>query len=181
MIDCDTPIQFEGGWFRALRADDVHAGYVDGLNDPEVNRFLVGVRQTRQTTEGVKAFIESNRRSGDALLIGVWREGDAHHCGTLRLHGIEHSNHTAHVGICLFDKSVWGKGLATRAIRAVTAWAQKKYGLRWIEAGVYEGNTGSEKAFRAAGYDFIYDIPDKYLYDGKPIRVRVLAARGATS
>jgi [ribosomal protein S5]-alanine N-acetyltransferase len=177
VIDCDAPVAFEGGWFRALRLEDAHLGYVEGLNDPEVNRFLVTVRRSVQTLDGVEAFIRHNRESPDSLLIGIWAHGFDKHCGTIRLHGIEQENRTGYIGICLFDRRVWGRGLATRAIGAVTQWAQTHLHLRWIEAGVYEGNERSERAFRSAGYDWVYDIPDKYLYEGKPRAVRVFAAR----
>jgi RimJ/RimL family protein N-acetyltransferase len=170
-------VRFEGGSFRALRAEDVHEGYVSGLNDPDVNRYLVSVRESRQTLDGVRQFVESNSASKDAILLGVWSGDSERHCGTLRLHGWDRQKHAMHIGICLFDKSVWGKGLATRAIRAVTSWAQSRYSLRWLEAGVYEGNIASERAFLAAGYEKVDEISDKYLYDGKPIVVKVLAAR----
>ena len=174
-------MQFDGGYIRLLKIKDVHADYVNGPNDPDVNRYLVGVRRTRQTLDGVKSFVDHNLSSNDALLFGIWLDRADKHCGTIRLHGIEHENATAHVGICLFDKSVWGRGIATHAIRAATLWAQQTLKLRWIEAGVYEGNVGSEKAFSSAGYEWVYDIPDKYLYEGKPLRVRVFAARKSVS
>ena len=177
VIDCESRIAFEGGWVRCLEPGDVHDGYVSGLNDPEVNRYLVGVRLATQTVAGVDAFVRQNREAPGALLLGIWLDGSSRHSGTIRLHGIEHQNHTAHIGICLFDKAAWGKGIATRSIRAATSWALAALGLRWIEAGVYEGNVASAKAFMSAGYAHVYDIPDKYLYDGRPIRVSVLAAR----
>lgn len=45
----DTILNFEGGYLRPLKPEDVHAGYVSGLNDPEVNRYLDGVKHTKQT------------------------------------------------------------------------------------------------------------------------------------
>lgn len=172
----EVVLEFEGGYLRSLKPEDVHAGYVSGLNDPEVNRYLE-VRHATQTEQSVVGFVRYNQESSSTFLFGIWQGDEPRHCGTVRLHGIEHHHKTAHIGICLFDKPAWGKKLGSKAIRAVTQWAFDTLGLRWVEAGAYSSNVASEKTFLAAGYEWIYDVPDKYLLEGKPARVRVFAAR----
>ena len=49
--------------------------------------------------------------------------------------------------------------------------------LRWLEAGVYVENIASQKTFLAAGYEWIYDIPGKYILEGKPTTLKVYVAR----
>jgi len=164
-------LEFEGGHLRPLKPEDVHPGYVSGLNDPEVNRYLDGVKHTRQTTKSVLDFVAANEASDNAVLWGIWQTSSAQHCGTVRIHGIEHYHRTAHIGICLFDKSAWGKKLGSRAVGTLN--------LRWIEAGAYSENIASQKTFLAAGYEWVYDIPDKYILEGIPTRVKVYAARNS--
>ncbi len=173
----DTVLKFEGGYLRQLKIADVHAGYVSGLNDPDVNRYLDSVKQSVQTEKSVVDFIQYNADSKDAVFFGLWQAGASNHCGTLRLHAIEHFHHTAHIGICIFDKSAWGKGFGTKAIRVLSEWALRNFNLRWIEAGAYQQNIGSQKAFLAAGYQWVYDIPGKYLFEGKPTTIKVYALR----
>ena len=175
----EAVLEFEGGYLRPLKLGDVHAGYIAGLNDPEVNRYLVAVKRVAQTEQSVVNFVLDNQQSESALLFGIWRAGDEHHCGTVRIHGIEHFHKTAHIGICLFDKSVWGEGLGSKAIMAVTRWAFDALRLRWVEAGAYSGNIASQKAFLAAGYEWIYDVQDKYILEGSPTTVKVFVARNA--
>lgn len=170
-------LNFEGGYLRPLQLEDVHPGYVSGLNDPEVNRYLDGVKHTTQTTQSVLDFVAANVASANSVLWGIWQTGSERHCGTVRIHGIEHHHKTAHIGICLFDRSAWGKKLGSRSAEAVTRWAFETMGLRWVEAAAYSGNIASQKTFLAAGYEWIYDIPDKYLLEGKPAAVKVFAAR----
>lgn len=172
-------LEFEGGYLRPLRPVDVHPGYVSGLNDPEVNRYLDGVKHTRQTTQSVLDFVVANEAAANSVLWGIWQTNSARHCGTVRIHGIEHSHRTAHIGVCLFDKSVWGKGLGSRAVGTVTRWALDTLNLRWIEAGAYSDNIASQKTFLAVGYEWVYDIPDKYILEGVPTRVKVYAARNS--
>lgn len=173
----DTILKFEGGYLRPLKITDVHAGYVSGLNDPEVNRYLDGVKHTKQTTQSVLDFVAANEASINSVLWGIWREGSESYCGTVRLHGIEHYHKTAHIGVCLFDKAVWGQHLGKKAISAVTQWAIDVLGLRWVEAGAYVDNVASQRAFLSAGYSWVFDIPGKYMLEGKPTTVKVFAAR----
>lgn len=170
-------LEFAGGFVRPLKVEDVHPGYISGLNDPEVNRYLESVKRTEQTGPGVTEFVRQNQQAGDAVLFGIWQAGAKLHCGTVRLHGIEKYHKTAHIGVCLFDRSVWGKKLGSKSVEAVTRWAFETTRLRWVEAGAYSENIASQKTFLAAGYEWIYDIPDKYLLEGKPAKVKVYAAR----
>lgn len=177
MIELKSSLIFDGGCLRQLLPEDVHDGYVDGLNDPEINRYLDGVKRSKQTKQIVLEFVERNLRAPSEVLFGIWRKGDIQHSGTVRLHGIDNFHRTAHIGICLFNKATWGNRLGSKAIAAVTHWAFNALNLRWVEAGAYSENVGSQKAFLSAGYNWIYDIPDKYILDGVPALVKVYAAR----
>lgn len=173
----DVTLIFNGGYLRPLTAADVYEGYVSGLNDPAVNRYLDHVKYTRQTRQSVCDFIDANVASDDAVLWGIWQEGAPHPCGTVRLHGIEYRHGTAHIGICIFDKRVWGQRLGSKAIAKVTRWALDVLHLRWVEAGAYAANIASQKAFLVAGYEWVFDIPGKYVLEGEPTTVKVFAAR----
>lgn len=174
-------VEFDGGYLRPLKHEDVHPDYISGLNDFEVNRYLDGVKREKQTKQRVVDFVLCNQEATDALLFGIWQAGDECHCGSIRLHGIEYYHKTAHIGVCLFDKSAWGKRLGSKALMAVTRWVFDTLGLRWVEAGVYAENVASQKAFLAAGYEWVYDIPNKYILEGKPAVVKIYAARNANS
>jgi len=175
----DIILKFEGGYLRPLNAADVHAGYVSGLNDSEVNRYLE-VRHTKQTAQSVLDFVVVNETSANSILWGVWQENSERHCGTVRLHAVDHHSKTAHIGVCLFDKTVWGQHLGKKAISAVTQWAINGLGLRWVEAGAYVDNIASQRTFLSAGYSWVFDITGKYMLEGKPTTVKVFAARNGT-
>lgn len=173
----DLTLTIENGFLRPLNLDDAHQGYVDGMNDPAVNRYLDSVKCSMQTMATVRDFIANDRVSTSSVLWGIWMDESVNHIGTVRLHGIEHRHGTAHIGVCLFDRQAWGRKIGSMAIGAVTRWAISDLGLRWIEAGAYEANLASQKAFMAAGYSWVFDIPGKYLLDGQPTIVKVYAAR----
>ncbi|TVT68232.1 MAG: GNAT family N-acetyltransferase [Denitromonas halophila] len=173
----ELALPINGGFLRPLVEADVHQGYVDGLNDPLVNRYLDGVKASVQTAGSVRDFVAADRLSPSSVLWGVWTDESPRHVGTVRLHGIERRHGTAHIGICLFDQRCWGRGLGSAAIAAATRWAIDALGLRWIEAGAYEANLASQRAFLSAGYAGVFDIPGKYLFEGVPTTVKVYAAR----
>lgn len=169
-------LTFDGGYLKPLNRVDVHEGYVNGLNDPIVNFYLDGVKDDIQTQNSVENFIVENAKAKNCALWGIWLNNASSHVGTVRLHGIEYRHKTAHIGICLFDKTSWGKGTASSSIRLVTQWAMDILGLRWIEAGIYSENIASQKAFITAGYCWSFDICGKYLHNGMPTDVKVYVA-----
>jgi RimJ/RimL family protein N-acetyltransferase len=169
---------FSGGNLQPLKSEDVHHGYIAGLNDNQVNRYLE-VRHVVQTEQSVLKFVRDNQDAKNDVLFGIWRDGDQNHCGTVRLHGIKEVKGSAHIGLCIFDKSAWGHGLGSKAIACVTKWAIEDLDLRWIEAGIYEENIASQKAFLSAGYEWIADIPGKYILDDNPAVIKIYANRKA--
>ena len=170
-------LSYIGGYLRILDSTDVHPAYVSGLNDPEVNRYLDEVRRKKQTIASVTEFVLQNKNSKEAVLWGIWQEGFANHCGTIRLHSVDSFHKVACVGICLFDKSAWGNRIGSKAIRVVTQWGFDYLNLRWIEAAAHTENISSQKSFLNAGYQWVYTIPGKYFIDGKYIDTKVFAAR----
>lgn len=166
-----------GAILRPLQPRDVHEGYVNGLNDREVNRFLDSVKRVHQTHDTVVNFVQANLDSADSVLWGLWLDGNSTHSGTVRLHGIERFHRIACIGVCLFDKTAWGKGLGGRSIQAVTDWAHSSLDMRWVEAGVYAENVASQKSFLSAGYEWICDINGKYILDGAAADIKLYSSK----
>jgi RimJ/RimL family protein N-acetyltransferase len=175
--DYTKKLVFEGGYLKPLTIDDIHVDYINGLNDPDVNRYLVSVRAVPVTMESAKGFVESSRESVTEILFGIWVDGMKDFAGTVRAHSIEMENRTAKIGICIFDKECWGRGLGKAVIIKVTEWLHEVVGVRWVEAGVYGDNTASSRLFASAGYTAEYEINGKYLYDGKPVTVEMYTSK----
>lgn len=169
-------LHFDNVSLRTLAPNDVHQKYIDGLNDHHTNKYLVGVRNNHQTKEIIEKYVQQNLDSDYDILFGVWIDGYDEFCGTVRLHSIEYVHRTAHIGVCLFDSNVRGRGIGKNAIKAATEWALRSLRLRWIEAGIYEENIVSCKAFESAGYEKMFSIKNKYLYEDKPATVEIYAA-----
>lgn len=137
---------------RPLLADDVSNDYVEGLNDPEVNKHMK-VRQQPQTLSSVVQFVEENLIATNSILWGIWILETNRLVGSVRLHNIDDDTNSCDIGVCVFDRSVWGKGVASRAIRGVCNWGYKCLRLQTVVAGIEPENLGSWKAFTKAGFE----------------------------
>ncbi len=140
----------DNGFLRPLDVGDVTSAYVDGLNDPDVNRFMVTVRKQRQDEDMVKAYVAADRDREDAILFGVFIDDGLR--GTVRIHHMDRATGIAHVGIVLFDRAYWGGGWGSRALRAATEFGLRSLGLNRIVGGIYEANAASQKSFSRAGF-----------------------------
>jgi [ribosomal protein S5]-alanine N-acetyltransferase len=139
-----------GAYLRPLSEADVTDAYVDGLNDPDVHRYMEAPRKQRQTRESVRGYVGANAADSRAILFGIYSGGILR--GTVRLHDVDLNRRRATVGIALFDRRVWGKGIGSTAIAAVARFAAGELGLANLEAGIIEANTGSIRAFEKAGF-----------------------------
>lgn len=143
-----------GAYLRPLSEADVTQAYVDGLNDPAVNRYLE-VRRQRQTLETVRAYVSANAADPQAILFGIYSGNVLR--GTLRLHDVDFSSSKATLGIALFDRDFSGKGLGSSAIAAAARFAAVELSLTHLAAGIIDANTASVRAFEKSGFRRIKD------------------------
>jgi len=73
---------------------------------------------------------------------------------------------TAEIGYWL-GESMWGRGFATIAVKAVTRYAFATFDLRRIQAMVYEWNPASARVLEKAGYTLEGRLRNFVLKDGR--------------
>jgi RimJ/RimL family protein N-acetyltransferase len=104
-------LQSENSLVRPLNVKDVTEEYVDGLNDPDVNRYLVAVRLHRQTKDSVTRYVEADGDNPLSILFGIFLKQDNNpFIGTIRVHNMDLFHFCASIGVCLFAKRAWRKG-----------------------------------------------------------------------
>lgn len=151
---------------RRLAPEDATPTYAAWLNDPEVNRFLE-VRYHTHTVESCREFIVAMNASQDQYLFGIFLVDSGRHVGNIKLGFIDRRNLSGQVSLFLGDKSTWGRGYATEAIRLITTYGFEQLGLERAEGGIYEDNLGSLRTFLKLGYTVEGFFRRKYLLDGR--------------
>lgn len=147
---------------RQLTLEDATPTYAAWLNDPEVNRFLE-VRHQPHTIETCRQFIADTNASTNHHLFGIFLAESGQHIGNIKLGFIDRRTSTGQVSLFLGEKRAWNHGYATEAIRLVTSFGFNQIGLIRIEAGMYDENLGSLRAFLKLGYSVEGYFRQKYI------------------
>jgi len=154
--------------YRILSEDDVTQNYVDWLNDPKVNRYLE-TRHTHQTKKNCLSYVAEMITSPTNYLFGIYLRETGKHIGNTKLGFINPYHHRAELSLFIGEKNCWGKGFATETIKTITSWGLNDLKLEKIEAGCYDTNIGSLRAFLKAGYQVEGYLRKNISLDGQRI------------
>ncbi len=149
---------------KTMQVGQITSEYIEGLNDPEVNKFLVGPRLHKQSFETVKDYVLGNLQSPDNLMLGFHLKKEGVFIGTIRIGDISSFHYSCNVGICLFNKKYWKQGYALEALTKCFEVIFNILRLNYVEAGVYSDNFSSMRLFERAGFDKQAVYKDKYRY-----------------
>lgn len=148
-----TELQLNDGTItlRCMQRADVGAHYLAWLHDPEVNQYLEVRHTLPSDEESLWQFVDGVNRSADSLMLGIFGP-EGRHIGNIKIGPVHAIHQRAEVGIICGERSQWGKGYATRAIRLASHHAFAEMGVKRLTAGCYDTNLGSMRAFIKAGY-----------------------------
>ncbi|MCI5157191.1 MAG: N-acetyltransferase [Candidatus Electrothrix sp. AUS1_2] len=149
---------------RPLSAKDVSHKYVSWLNNREINKYLEA-RFKYHTIAETKSFVEEMNRNPDIYLFGIFI--NKQHVGNVKLGPIDRNHLLANIGLLIGETDYWGKGVASEVIQAVVTFAFEELGLQKIDAGCYESNIASKKAFINAGFEVEGFLKSHVVSEGK--------------
>jgi|SaaInlStandDraft_5_1057022.scaffolds.fasta_scaffold03122_4 [ribosomal protein S5]-alanine N-acetyltransferase len=138
---------------KELSLDDITDRYISWLNDPVVNQFLES-RFVKHTYKSNQKFIKEIDQDPYTVLFGIFDKKNMKHIGNIKISSSnkDRLHRRASIGFIIGEKSEWGKGYATEAIRVVTKYGFDNLNAIKIYAGCRESNIGSKKAMEKAGY-----------------------------
>ena len=79
-------------------------------------------------------------------------ENDGVLVGTIQIFRIDKVNRTARVGCYLINPQMRGKGIGTKSLELLTAYAFDNMDLDKLDLGVFDYNIGAIKCYQNAGY-----------------------------
>lgn len=162
-----SPIVENGIYLRSLSLSDATPIYCAWLSDPVITQYLESRFSEAPTVFQLKGFIEQMMVSEDSLLLGIFLVADNRHIGNIKLGPIDWNHYTGDIGLLIGDKSQWGKGYASLAIKLLAQYAFEELKLAKLTAGSYEQNKGSVSAFLKAGFAQEGIRKDQWLVDGR--------------
>jgi len=136
---------------RDVRLSDVNERYCAWMNDREVTQYLE-TRFMPQSPECISAYVSSMAESRDSVFLAMVLREDGRHVGNIKLGPINWMHRFADIALVIGEKSEWGRGYATEAIRVVSNYAFMTLHLHKVTAGCYANNVASTKAFLKAGF-----------------------------
>ena len=148
---------------------DITSKYQNWMNDPDVNRFTEQSRN-KHFLNDIRKFVREKNKSKKNFLYGIFIKKDNlnMHIGNIKLGPIDFTHKSARISYFIGEKNLWGKGLATIAIKEITKKAKKK-GIKKIRAGLYEVNIGSKKALVKNGFKLEGKLQSEISFKGKRI------------
>jgi RimJ/RimL family protein N-acetyltransferase len=118
------------------------------MNDPEVTaRIKLNLGVTRKQEE---AFFDRIEGRNDCDFTWAILDPSDRHVGFIGLHAINWRNRAATGGIVIGERSAWGHGLATDAVRVRTRFAFTQLGLHRINGHTF--NPAMTRVYEKCGY-----------------------------
>lgn len=152
---------------RALHFDNA----LRWMNDPEVTASLkVNLGVTRKQEE---AFFDRAESAGESEIFWAILDGREAHVGFISLHGIDSRQRSATGGVAIGDRSAWGRGLATAAVRVRTWFAFAQVGLHRVEGHTI--NPAMRRVYEKAGYRHEGTMRERFWRDGRWVDAEMYA------
>jgi RimJ/RimL family protein N-acetyltransferase len=137
------------GTLRPWRRGD-EASLVRHANNRSVSRNMRDRFPYPYTATDADAWISRVAGQSPATSFAIVVDGAAVGGVGIEL-GTDVFRHSAEIGYWL-GEPFWGRGLATEALRAMTAYAFEHFDLCRLEAGVFSWNPASARVLEKAGY-----------------------------
>jgi RimJ/RimL family protein N-acetyltransferase len=126
------------------------------------------------TPADAEAYIAAVAGRAPQTGFGIVVDGEA--AGTIGLVlGDDVERHSAEIGYWL-GRRFWGRGVATGAVRAVTAYAFAELGMHRVFAVPFDGNPASNRVLEKAGYVLEGRMRRSAVKDGRILDQWLLAA-----
>lgn len=145
------PLEGDRIVLRLLTEYDCTETYLSWMRDPQIVKYLES-NTMRETIETLKDYVKSMNSSNRNYLFGIFLKQDMRHIGNIKLGNIEYDALRAEVGYIIGESSAWGRGYASEAVGLVLAFGFRRLGLKSLEAGSYEENTGSIRILEKFGF-----------------------------
>lgn len=139
-------------YLRQFNISDITLIYIKALQNEEIIG-LTEARHTKWSEKKVKDYIKNSNKEGESILVGIFIKELDKPIGNIRVFNFHSIHKRAELGIMLYDKSEWGKGYGTEALKAIVQFAFNDLKLHRICADYYSINKASARIFEKVGFN----------------------------
>ena len=125
---------------------------VQWLNDVETVKLFAGSAPVRVYCLADAENWRTNLEADSFSLVWAIETSDGRHIGDVDLHGIDPQNGTGKLTILIGDKSYWGKGCGTDAVKTLLQYAFTNLGLEMVGLRVYDFNERAIRCYEKCGF-----------------------------
>jgi len=136
----------------------------DWMLEPEATRFW-GWRTTSRRDERLDERFKEHANSRTSIAWSIWY-GDEH-VGFTGIFDIDWITRDGESGIFIGRADLYGRGIASEAVRLRTAFAWRELGLRRVHNWIEVRNRGSRRANENAGYRQMGTFPKAHFRSGQ--------------
>lgn len=131
--------------------------YFQRTQDVEIRAMLPSAAET---VEDALAMFH-RAQEPDASSFGRTVYADGVYVGDVWCYGIQHEE-TSHamLSYCIFDKTCWGRGVATEAVRLFLAEARARYAVDSVGAFAYADNAASLRVLEKNGFGCVEKVEE---------------------
>ena len=155
----------ENIYLKILDVEDVSQAYLNWMDDEKIKQFLES-RWNKYTINDIKEYVKTISENPNNFFFGIYLNDKNEHIGNIKIGDINQIHKFGDIGLMIGNKTKWGKGYASEAIKLATKHAFKELNLNKVFAGIYENNIGSYKAFLKAGFYEAGRLKKHLLYKG---------------
>ena len=136
---------------RAYRKEDVPQALAY-MNDPEVKRLLTPGIPFLYTLEDELKWYDGITALKDTYNFAIETLEDQKYIGGCGINSVDWKNSVVVVGIFIGDKSYWGKGYGTDAMRTLVKFIFEQMNIRKVKLNVYAFNERAVKSYEKCGF-----------------------------
>src|SRR5438477_7347960 len=151
---------------RPLERADLNDSYLGWLNDPEITRYMEsGTFPT--TMRDMERFYEEVTGSCSQVILAITDAKSGRHIGNVKLGPVHWVHRRASLGILIGDKSFWGKGAGTEAMRMAVDYGFYKLNLRRIDLTVFAEHEFAVRLYEKVGFKVEGRLREHVFRDGQ--------------
>jgi len=130
--------------------------YLRWMNDPQVTRTIGRFDYLLPVSRAKLLQYFDDIDTDSAVFLGIHYHSSSNArprlVGTLKLYDLDALARRASLGIMVGDRSAWGRGIASAAIRAACRYVFEVLGFGKVTAGYLASNVGMHRAFQKNGF-----------------------------